>query len=171
MQNKATEPKSFPLSYSQQRLWFLDQLESKNPTYNIPAAFRLKGRLDVSVLEETINQIQRRHKVLQTKFETVDGKPVQEPDLLKWAAWMETGNRIVRQHSFYGYPFRLVSTVFLGLDHSFHLEGLPILWETMVFGGPMNSYQRRYSSLGEALKGHQEALVAAWFSPLLWWKK
>jgi len=77
LQNKATEPKSFPLSYSQQRLWFLDQLESKNPTYNIPAAFRLRGRLNLSVLEETLNEIQRRHKVLQTKFASVDGKPVQ----------------------------------------------------------------------------------------------
>ena len=77
LQNKATELKSFPLSYSQQRLWFLDQLEPKNPTYNIPAAFRLKGRLNLSVLEETLNEIQRRHKVLQTKFVSVDGKPAQ----------------------------------------------------------------------------------------------
>ena len=77
LQNKATEPKSFPLSYPQQRLWFLDQLESKNPTYNIPAAFRLKGRLHLPVLEKTLNEIQRRHKVLQTRFVSVDGKPAQ----------------------------------------------------------------------------------------------
>jgi len=84
LQKKAIAPTSFPLSYPQQRLWFLDQLESKNPTYNIPAAFRLKGSLDLVVLEETLNQIQRRHKVLQTKFETVDGKPVQiiDPEMM-----------------------------------------------------------------------------------------
>ena len=84
LQKKAIAPTSFPLSYPQQRLWFLDQLESKNPTYNIPAAFRLKGSLDLVVLEETLNQIQRRHKVLQTKFESVDGKPVQiiDPEMI-----------------------------------------------------------------------------------------
>ena len=49
-----------------------------------PAAFRLKGSLDLPVLEETLNQIQRRHKVLQTKFETVDGKPAQiiDPEMI-----------------------------------------------------------------------------------------
>ena len=108
------------------------------------------------------------------RYILVDNKPVLETDLLKWAAWFEgrVERRIVQQHRFYGYPFRLVSTVFLGLDHNFFSEGPPILWETMIFGGHMNDFQQRYSSLEEAMKGHREALVAAWVSPLVWlWEK
>ncbi len=99
----------------------------------------------------------------------VDGKPVLEPDLLKWAAWIgKPGRGAIRQHKMYGFPFRLVSTVFLGLDHSFGLGGSPILWETMIFGGPLDCYQRRYSSLEKALEGHKHALRLAWLSPFIW---
>jgi hypothetical protein len=66
-----------PLSFAQQRLWFLDQLESDNPAYNIPRAFHLMGRLDVAVLEACLNEIVRRHEVLRTIFSVVDGKPIQ----------------------------------------------------------------------------------------------
>lgn len=52
----------------------------------------------------------------------------------------------------------LVSTVFLGLDHSFG-SGPPILFETMIFGGPHDGYQERYSSWDEAEKGHKKALA------------
>lgn len=56
-----------------------------------------------------------------------------------------------------------VSTVFLGLDHSFGLAGdrLPLLWETMIFGGKHDGYVDRYSSRGAALKGHAKALELA----------
>ncbi|MDW8319679.1 MAG: condensation domain-containing protein, partial [Anaerolineae bacterium] len=64
-----------PLSFSQQRLWFLDQLEPNSPLYNIPAAVRLTGRLDVDTLERSVNEIVRRHEVLRTTFLTVDGQP------------------------------------------------------------------------------------------------
>lgn len=50
-----------------------------------------------------------------------------------------------------------VSTVFLGLDHSF-MSKIPILWETMIFGGEYDNYQERYKSYEEALIGHQKAL-------------
>jgi hypothetical protein len=50
-----------------------------------------------------------------------------------------------------------VSTVFLGLDHSFKSDK-PVLWETMIFGGDHDQYQERYTSYEDALKGHQEAL-------------
>ena len=102
------------------------------------------------------------------KYILVEGKPVEEPDLLKWAGWFEKNKRIVRQHYFYGFPFRLVSTVFLGLDHNYFSKGPPILWETMIFGGPLNCYQRRYSSLESALRGHKHALRLAWLSPFIW---
>ena len=66
-----------PLSFAQQRLWFLDQLEPNSPFYNLPEALRLTGPLDVTVLEQSLNEIARRHEVLRTTFVTVDGKPQQ----------------------------------------------------------------------------------------------
>ena len=66
-----------PLSFAQQRLWFLDQMEPGNPFYTIPAAVRLKGVLDVGALEATFNELVRRHESLRTTFIPVDGNPVQ----------------------------------------------------------------------------------------------
>jgi len=66
-----------PLSYAQQRLWFLDQLEPGTASYNIPKALRLAGKLEVAVLEKVLNEIVRRHEALRTRFEVVEGQPVQ----------------------------------------------------------------------------------------------
>ncbi|MEP0752182.1 amino acid adenylation domain-containing protein [Trichocoleus sp. Lan] len=68
---------SFPLSFAQQRLWFFDQLEPGNTSYNIPAAVRVKGTLDAIALEHSLNAIIERHEALRTVFTTVDGHPVQ----------------------------------------------------------------------------------------------
>ncbi|HWS56093.1 MAG TPA: amino acid adenylation domain-containing protein, partial [Pyrinomonadaceae bacterium] len=67
----------WPLSYAQQRLWFLDQLDADSSTYNIPVAARLGGPLDVCALERGLNEIVRRHESLRTTFQSVDGLPVQ----------------------------------------------------------------------------------------------
>ncbi|HEY8023894.1 MAG TPA: amino acid adenylation domain-containing protein, partial [Burkholderiaceae bacterium] len=66
-----------PLSFAQQRLWFLDQFESRSAFYNIPAAVRLRGTLDVSAILQTINEIVRRHEALRTTFVSVDGSAMQ----------------------------------------------------------------------------------------------
>ncbi len=66
-----------PLSFSQQRLWFLDQLRPNSPEYNIPGAIRLVGRLERAALERTIATIVERHEVLRTHFDMVAGTPVQ----------------------------------------------------------------------------------------------
>jgi aspartate racemase len=67
-----------PLSFAQQRLWFIDQLEPGSALYNVPKAFRFRGALDVASLERSLNEIVRRHEVLRTTFSAVDGRPVQK---------------------------------------------------------------------------------------------
>ena len=67
-----------PLSFSQQRLWFVHQLDPDSPAYNIPSAVRLSGSLDVGVLQRSVNEVARRHEILRTRFPVVDGEPVQE---------------------------------------------------------------------------------------------
>ena len=66
-----------PLSFAQQRLWFLDQLEPGSAFYNIPAAVRLRGALNIEALERTLSEVVRRHEVLRTHFIAVDGEAVQ----------------------------------------------------------------------------------------------
>ncbi|MDZ8084004.1 MAG: amino acid adenylation domain-containing protein [Nostoc sp. DedQUE12b] len=66
-----------PLSYGQQRLWFLDQFEPNSAIYNIPTALHLQGTLKVAALEQSLREIIHRHEALRTNFITVDGKPFQ----------------------------------------------------------------------------------------------
>ena len=65
------------LSFAQQRIWFLDQLQSGSTAYNEPSALHLKGGLNVETLEKSLKAIAQRHEVLRTNFKTVDGSPVQ----------------------------------------------------------------------------------------------
>lgn len=68
---------NIPLSYAQQRLWYLDQLETHNTTYNIFDAVRIIGSLDISALEQSLNGIIRRHEILRTNFVLENGQPIQ----------------------------------------------------------------------------------------------
>lgn len=79
---------------------------------------------------------------------------VHEPDLLKWCKWFEENERIVKQDNINGIK---VSTVFLGIDHQY-LEGPPLLFETMIFGGEHDQFMERYSSWEDAEQGHKHAL-------------
>ena len=69
-----------PLSFAQQRLWFLDQLAPNNSSYNMPGAVKLEGRLNLEVLERVVNEVVRRHEVLRTRIEIEDGRPMQVID-------------------------------------------------------------------------------------------
>jgi amino acid adenylation domain-containing protein len=66
-----------PLSFAQERLWVLDQIEPQNPLYNIPRALRLRGALRIDALERAINEMVRRHESQRTTFAIKDGHPVQ----------------------------------------------------------------------------------------------
>jgi len=62
------------LSFAQQRLWFLDKLEPESTVFNIPVAYRVEGLLSVGALEQTLDEVIRRHEVLRTRFEEVRGE-------------------------------------------------------------------------------------------------
>lgn len=79
------------------------------------------------------------------------GREIVSCDLLTWARWFETGYRVVAATNI---GAAKVSTVFLGLDHSFAPGAKPVLFETMVFGGRMDGEQERYCTYDEAEVGH-----------------
>ena len=67
-----------PLSFAQQRMWFLYQMDSQNPAYNECPAIRLTGNLNIDILEQSLNAIIQRHEILRTTFPMVEGKPIQK---------------------------------------------------------------------------------------------
>ncbi|MCA1568215.1 MAG: amino acid adenylation domain-containing protein, partial [Acidobacteria bacterium] len=73
----ADRDSELPLSFAQQRLWFIDQFEPESPAYNIHTPVRMRGRLDVTALERALSEIMRRHEVLRTTFPSEGGHPVQ----------------------------------------------------------------------------------------------
>src|ERR1051325_5518568 len=74
---RRTESGPAPLSFAQQRMWFLDQLEPDSPLYNIHMGVELLGPLNVSVLQRSIAEILRRHEILRTTFAVVDDHAAQ----------------------------------------------------------------------------------------------
>ncbi|MCB0753613.1 MAG: AMP-binding protein, partial [Ignavibacteriae bacterium] len=67
-----------PLSFAQQRLWFLNELDSKSSGYNIPTAVKIKGSLNIDLLKESLERLIERHEILRTTFETHEGIPFQK---------------------------------------------------------------------------------------------
>ena len=84
-----------------------------------------------------------------------ENKPVKST-IIQHSEWIEANpeKKVVKQENI-GDIF--VSTVFLGLDHAWNSD-VPVLWETMIFGGEYDQYQDRYTSVEDALKGHKKAL-------------
>lgn len=89
----------------------------------------------------------------------LEGKiPKLVDDVFEWGEWFETADRKVARTVL---PNDVeVSTVFLGLDHNFS-GGVPILFETMIFGGEHDGYQERYATWEEAEAGHKQAVAKA----------
>src|SRR5512139_2886379 len=77
LRKKTAKTKTAQLSFAQQRLWFIDQLEPGTIAYNMFRAMRLRGALDVSALEQGFNQVLQRHESLRTTFAAQEGEPYQ----------------------------------------------------------------------------------------------
>jgi Condensation domain/TubC N-terminal docking domain len=73
----APRPEPIPLSFAQERLWFINQLEGASATYNMPAALRLNGDLNLDAFHQALAEIVRRHEALRTSFLTINGTPRQ----------------------------------------------------------------------------------------------
>lgn len=75
---KRDDPSQYPLSFAQERLWFIQEFDRQSAAYNIPLAIRISGALDLGKLERCFNKIIERHEVLRASFKNINGKPVQE---------------------------------------------------------------------------------------------
>jgi amino acid adenylation domain-containing protein len=116
---------ALPLSFAQQRLWFLDQFEPNTPLYNIPGpAVRLRGSLNVEALRQALNAIVARHETLRTTFTIVDGTPMQvingrrqgELEVIDLRAWPEAEREAETQcilNREAGRPFNLANDLML----------------------------------------------------------
>lgn len=94
---------------------------------------------------------------LRPKYYILDGHtPVPVPARV-WSQWFGTTEQRIVKQTQVSEDVR-VSTVFLGLDHNFALKGLPVLFETMVFGGLNDGWQDRYHTWEEAETGHEEVV-------------
>ena len=89
-------------------------------------------------------------EMMTDKFILDGHEPVPEPDVIKWGQWFQIADRCVARTMVEGIR---ISTVFLGLDHSFG-EGQPMLFETLVFDGPLDDEMDRYLTWDEAVAGH-----------------
>src|SRR5689334_3034187 len=77
IERRGSRDEALPLSFAQQRLWFLDQFAPGGAAYNLSGRLHLEGRLDTAALEASLNEIVRRHEALRTIFSTRNGEPVQ----------------------------------------------------------------------------------------------
>ena len=93
-----------------------------------------------------------------------DSRTIAELDIIKWGEWFEASG----ERQMWSDKTRdiLISTVFLGLDLGVNEEGLPLLFETMIFAGEHKGYQERYSNAKEAKGGHVKAVKLVKASPL-----
>ena len=120
---------AFPLSYAQQRLWFIDKLESGSARYNIPMAFNIRGALDADLVERAFAAIIERHQVLRSYFVAVDDKVYQKVKA-------DVGFTLAR-YDFTDLPpgeqqQRLASLIGQMYSHRFDLAVAPPLWVAYV---------------------------------------
>ncbi|HVG07687.1 MAG TPA: amino acid adenylation domain-containing protein, partial [Thermoanaerobaculia bacterium] len=155
-----------PLSFAQERLWFLDQLDPRSATYNIPAAVRLRGRLDTRSMAACLQEIVRRHEALRTTFAVDEGRPVQRIappgpvalpviDLEGQSKVAEVAQSLSIEESRRGFDLErgpLWRATLLRLSEGEHLL-LLILHHTVTDGWSMGVFARELSAIYEAFAG------------------
>jgi acyl carrier protein len=122
---RVERPAEIPLSFAQRRMWFLNRLEGRSATYNIPLALRLSGRLDVRVLEAALGDVVGRHESLRTVFPETEGSPWQR--ILEATA--EWGRLVVRSSSEASLGEELAAAAGEGFDLSHELPLRASLFE------------------------------------------
>ncbi|HEU4767477.1 MAG TPA: condensation domain-containing protein, partial [Pyrinomonadaceae bacterium] len=162
-----------PLSFAQERLWFLDQLEPGGAAYNMPGAVWLEGDLNVDALERSLNEIVRRHEVLRTTFRAERGRPMQViapslhialplVDLTSFKEPETEARRLAREEA--GQPFDLaygplVRAVLLRLSGERHLL-LVTLHHIVADGWSVTLLVQELGTLYAAYSGGFEARLA-----------
>ena len=118
-----------PLSFAQQRMWMLYQFDPDSAVYNIGSNMRLRGPLDVAVLDKSLNEVVRRHESLRTTFTEIDGQPVQvvAPEM----------TLTLRRHDFAELPqaereAKMRRIVSEGMKEPFNLSQGPLLRATLI---------------------------------------
>jgi amino acid adenylation domain-containing protein len=129
LEKRAARPRTFPLSFAQQRLWFLDRIQPGNPAYNISTLAAVPASLDPRLLEAAFEVVVRRHPALRTTFALVEGQPVQvvspEPRFHLSVIDLSDLEDEVRRREMWS-----ITAVFLGL--TFDLERGPLLYATYL---------------------------------------
>jgi len=128
LKQKGARFNSFPLSYAQQRLWFLDQMHPGSPLYNIPMAWKISGALNISLFEKAISTVIDRHEILRTTFTTVSGKGMQ---LISAETRVEIEKLDIPASNSDGKE-RLSKVLFEKFRHSFNLQKGPLGLVTLV---------------------------------------
>ncbi|MFP2964271.1 condensation domain-containing protein, partial [Myxococcus sp. 1LA] len=121
------------MSFAQQRLWFLEQLQPGQFAYNLPAALRLTGRLDVDALQRTFLEVVRRHEAVRTTFATHKGQPVQRihPAPATWPLPVEDLSGLEPEARDAAVKARMVEEA----HHAFDLEKGPLLRTVLLHTG------------------------------------
>ncbi|NMO14847.1 amino acid adenylation domain-containing protein [Pyxidicoccus fallax] len=168
------EGETLPLSFAQQRLWFLDQLESGASTYNMPHGLRLHGPLDVPALEHAFTELVRRHEVLRTTFVDGGGAPIQviappAPFPITLVDFSSHEDREARAHRFAeedaAAPFNLVTgpllrVTLLRLSEHQHVM-LATMHHIITDGWSLDIFVRELMALYEARRTSREAALPA----------
>ncbi|HEX6184596.1 MAG TPA: amino acid adenylation domain-containing protein [Pyrinomonadaceae bacterium] len=165
------ETDSFPLSFAQQRLWFLSELHPDSPVYHIPASVQVRGPLDAAALGRCLREVVRRHESLRTSFRVTDGQPEQvveeawgaelplvDLSALPEARREEVARRLVAED--YARPFslrrgRLWRASLLRLGPAEHVLSLTMHhiisddWSVTVLGGELGALYEAFTR-GEA---------------------
>src|SRR2546423_1648394 len=163
-----------PLSFAQQRLWFLDQLEPGSAAFNLATVMRMQGELDVAALRSSLHEVMRRHESLRTTFLTVDGQPEQviqsdislplpvvDLSVLPVDKQERETQRLLQQEV--NYPFNLargpllrVTVLRLGAQHHVLLQ---TMHHIISDGWSMRNFTRELTTLYAAFKEGKTSLL------------